>query len=55
MATPFVLLAAVAHCVFTPMIVFLDLGCLVAFRTPVSRALAAEDRAIAVDETYRRS
>jgi putative transposase len=43
MATPLVLLAALRHCVFTAMIVFLDLGRLIAFGLRSRRAVAAEN------------
>src|SRR5262245_33777608 len=43
MASPPVLLATLRHCFFTAMIVFLDLGRLVAFGIRSRRALAAEN------------
>ncbi len=43
MATPLVLLAALRHCVFTAMIVFIDLSRLIAFGLRSRRALAAEN------------
>src|SRR5215211_89464 len=43
MAAPLVLLAALQHCFFTAMIVFLDFGRLVAFGLRSRRALAAEN------------
>ena len=43
MATPLFLLAALRRCVFTAMIVFLDLGRLIAFGLRSRRALAAEN------------
>ena len=43
MAAPLVLLAAVRHCLFTAMIVCLDLGRLIAFGLRSRRALAPEN------------
>ena len=43
MAAPLILLAALRHCFFTAMIVFLDFGRLVAFGVRTRRSLAAEN------------